>query len=200
MPNKVLAVHRKALTPELVSDAAKEARRLREDISWLGNTAELYDTEQEYDGALASPYMRIAIDDAQQRLFKYEIPALLLLLQEIDAIPTAIDGIQGITGTRVRELTINYLDRGTVVNRHRDRSDDRLPKVSRVATLCGRGLFGIVTPPGTEPIEPIEVAAGDLHELYNPAELLQRPLHWATSTDETIDRISIAFQVPAITV
>lgn len=198
MSSNILAINRQVLTPELVADAAKDARKLRRDIGWLGVKADLRDTELEFDGALVSPFMRITIDDESKSVLKCETPSLLSLLEEIDLIPTAIDGLQGIQLTRIRELTINYLDKGTVVNRHRDRSDDGMPKVSRVATLCGKGLFGIITLPEEDPIEPMEVAAGDLHELFNPAEQLQRPLHWANSTDDTEDRISIAFQVPAI--
>ncbi len=198
MSKRILAVHKNILSPELTKEAADDARKLRRDIGWLCVKADLRDTEQEFDGALVSPFMRITIDDESKRVLKRETPSLLSLLEEIDLIPTAIDGLQGIQLTRIRELTINYLDKGTVVNRHRDRSDDGIPKVSRVATLCGKGLFGIITLPEEDPIEPMEIAAGDLHELFNPAELLECPLHWATSTDDTEDRISIAFQVPAI--
>ncbi|MDQ5885827.1 MAG: hypothetical protein QG628_224 [Patescibacteria group bacterium] len=198
MSAEILAINRAVLPQELLADAAADAVKLRNNFARIGDFALLRDGDQMIDGHLASPFMVIDITSKTAGVFKKEAPNLSKILQRIAEVPTSIEGISGITETGFLSLTINYLDTGTMVNKHRDSGITKHAKVSRVATLRGKGLFGIITPPGADPIDPIVVEAGDLHELFNPANPAERPLHWATSTDELVDRISIGYQVPAV--
>ena len=189
MSNQILAVNRNALAPEIIQEAAKEARSLRENIQFLGFAAAMYDDE----ATGISPFMQVKINQKNRDAFESEAPAIASLLDEMTTIPTLLKGIQLASLRSVFKLTINYCDSGTEVAPHRDYGNRHNDRVSRIATLCGRALFGIDVQSGEAPIEPIVVEAGDIHELLNPRTLLERPVHWARTIGDT-DRISFVYQ------
>lgn len=193
MSYEKLKVNRSVLSPEIVQEATADALRIRRDIAWLGNFAKLYDATRY--GVIDSPLIRVSLNQQTYEQFCTEAPGLKLLLEEIDEIPTLIEGVVRIGKGTLYNVTINYCDVGTEVMPHRDGENALGPKLSRIATLRGTGLFGIDDLDDGIPVPPITVQAGDLHELLNPPTLLERPMHWVKTIGDT-DRISIAFQEP----
>lgn len=189
MSNTLLAVNRNVLSPELISEAAKEALILRKDIQFLGFAAEMNDVGE----TGVSPFMKVSINNRTHEAFETEAPAIASLLEEMTSIPSSLEGVQLAPFRTTFMLTINYCEAGTEITPHRDSGNRFNDRVSRIASLCGRALFGIDVKSGEPPIEPVTVEAGDIHELLNPRALLERPLHWAKTIGDT-DRISFVYQ------
>lgn len=189
MSNTLLAVSRNALSPELISEAAKEALILRKDIQFLGFAAEMHD----YESTGVSPFMKVSINSRTHEAFETEAPAIASLLEEMTSIPSSLEGVQLAPFRATFMLTINYCEAGTEIAPHRDIGSRFNDRVSRIASLCGRALFGIDVKSGEPPITPVTVEAGDIHELLNPRVSSERPVHWVRTIGDT-DRISFVYQ------
>jgi len=191
MSKEIFAVTRAVLAEDLLQAATTEATMLWRDREYLPECISVK-PGQTID---ESPFINAKIDKKDQAFYAKETPAILELLKELAVTDTAIANVD-MQPVMPRSMTINYCFAGTKVIPHRDVGDGR-DNVSRIATLCSKGLFRVLDQEAEPFIEPTIVTPGDFHELFNPRVRLKRRLHEASTIgDET--RISIGFQVPVI--